>query len=705
MKTKTTINKNSFSSQLRKELFGFTFKVIKWLCITSCNTSLPLHHLEALCNKLQTVLNNNGPLYTIKYIKAIRGNFYNYLSGNVLRNSLARSTSDGIPVILGDLIPLVRGGHKRAIALILTILTATRSLKIQSEPDLTTITQPLKGDVPDLTKHMASFWRSLGYKPISAFSLPRKLKVNEKVYRLSNGPNGRALNTALQDIQYIPATLAASLTKISPLIGARIRNFKNPVFSEFFDRIYHKFDNNKKCCRRLSVFPDKEAKMRVVGVVDHYSQLALKPLHNWLSVCLSKIKQDCTLEQGRFKQLLLNKNIDIFYSVDLTAATDRFPIQVIEQLLKFQLPHEYVDAWKEVMVGQPFEYRGSLYKYNAGNPMGAYSSFNSFALTHHFLIYHCCKELGVRWKTLPYSLLGDDIVIGNKLVGEMYMKLISSLHVDYSLAKTHRSDRFFEFAKRVFLDGEEITPFPVSSLKENRKSISGLTDLLMGQRDRGWEFGDISSSAETFYGIVLSLPSRLRKKMSRRVKTAEGVLSLVRGLQDGETFLNGLAHTLQLPLPHINMEICKNIISNIAVEVFSNSAIHTFFADPNRHNFPLQETVNLLRRDWDRWIDEKFQGCSSFEILKAKSFFQDTPISLAALAIYKEYDELMKRIEKIDSTGSDWSYYMRNFSIPTSTKSIVEGRNFSLMRSIDRFANLLEERLQILVCYPQLLEM
>lgn len=103
------------------------------------------------------MLENNGPNYTIKYIKAVRGNFYNYLSNNVLRNPLARSTKDGIPIVLGGLIPLVREGNMRLIALILTILTATRSLKIISEPDLDTITQPVKGEVPDISKHMASF--------------------------------------------------------------------------------------------------------------------------------------------------------------------------------------------------------------------------------------------------------------------------------------------------------------------------------------------------------------------------------------------------------------------------------------------------------------------------------------------------------------------------------------------------------------------
>lgn len=60
----------------------------------------------------------------------------------------------------------------------------------------------------------------------------------------------------------------------------------------------------------------------------------------------------------------------------------------------------------------------------------------------------------------------------------MYLEVISQLGLDYSARKTHKSDCFFEFAKRLYLDGVEITPFPVSALKNCGKSVSGLTTLL-----------------------------------------------------------------------------------------------------------------------------------------------------------------------------------------------------------------------------------
>nr|DAG91281.1 MAG TPA: RNA-dependent RNA polymerase [Riboviria sp.] len=195
---------------------------------------------------------------------------------------------------------------------------------------------------------------------------------------------------------------------------------------------------------------------------------------------LNRIPQDCTNDQGKFINLVQDK--DIYYSIDLSNATDRFPIELIGKLLASKFPSSYVEAWKRVMVGHPFTITidGEVKEisYSVGNPMGAYSSFNSFALTHHYLIYYICRKLRKSWKTLPYALLGDDIVICDEEVAEMYMTILTDLGVEYSKAKTHKSKDFYEFAKRIFYQGVEVSPFPVSALKECGKSYDLLTTLV-----------------------------------------------------------------------------------------------------------------------------------------------------------------------------------------------------------------------------------
>jgi len=53
--------------------------------------------------------------------------------------------------------------------------------------------------------------------------------------------------------------------------------------------------------------------------------------------------------------LLASTTSDSYYSVDLTAATDRFPIEFIAQVLSGRLPKDYVSAWRSVMVDYPFK--------------------------------------------------------------------------------------------------------------------------------------------------------------------------------------------------------------------------------------------------------------------------------------------------------------------------------------------------------------
>lgn len=80
--------------------------------------------------------------------------------------------------------------------------------------------------------------------------------------------------------------------------------------------------------------------------------------------------------------------------------------------------------------------------------MGFYSSWASFAVAHHFVVYVACKRLRVDWKTARYVLLGDDIVIADTDIAREYRDILDSLGVEVSISKTHTSDHTFEFAKR-----------------------------------------------------------------------------------------------------------------------------------------------------------------------------------------------------------------------------------------------------------------
>lgn len=76
-------------------------------------------------------------------------------------------------------------------------------------------------------------------------------------------------------------------------------------------------------------------------------------------------------------------------------------------------------------------------------------------------------------------------MICDKEVAEMYKELIQKLGVDYSPSKTYESDYFFEFAKRLYFKGVEISPFPVSGLSEVVNKYYLFIDFLSQLESKG----------------------------------------------------------------------------------------------------------------------------------------------------------------------------------------------------------------------------
>jgi hypothetical protein len=89
------------------------------------------------------------------------------------------------------------------------------------------------------------------------------------------------------------------------------------------------------------------------------------------------------------------------------------------------------------------------------------------------------------WRTAKYVLLGDDILIGEQLLADKYIEVMHELGLEISKPKTHVSPHFSEFAKRLIYKGEEITPFPLSALKQESRRYFSLTNLLLESQQKG----------------------------------------------------------------------------------------------------------------------------------------------------------------------------------------------------------------------------
>jgi putative transposon-encoded protein len=121
----------------------------------------------------------------------------------------------------------------------------------------------------------------------------------------------------------------------------------------------------------------------VIAMADYWSQTVLKPLHERLMTFIKGIETDVTYNQAIAPFGNSNQH---YYSFDLTAATDRIPIQLYEILLEHLFNKTYQEAWSSVMVKIPFDYNGQPVTYATGQPMGMYSSWPLMALVHHLIV-------------------------------------------------------------------------------------------------------------------------------------------------------------------------------------------------------------------------------------------------------------------------------------------------------------------------------
>jgi hypothetical protein len=429
-----------------KLLFTILRWINKWFIGGSRHSEFILFW-ETQVNKWITT---RGTADTCKRIKQIQLHVLRYLGGKPLTDSGScpiSLNSKGLPKSLGKLLELIDTGDKKDLRLLLTLLNVRRAWDFKSSPNLEPIQQPTTAS-SFLEGEMATVIEELGWH----FTAPHWISphVSSKA-----GPNGLASISCFHDMDAIPQKLEDDLHIVGGTLFTEYYNKMKTIPSSFITEIF-KLNPSRGLIRKLSIINDPEGKSRIIGILDYWSQTVLIPLHSTLFKVLRKIDGDCTFDQLSHTSLKDGP----FYSIDLTSATDRFPVSTqVACLAAATKNKEYAEAWGRIMVDHEFyvPWLSTSVKYACGQPMGAYSSWAMFAFTHHVLVRLAAKRAGFKSTFDNYILLGDDIVIGGQEVAESYLQLLDVLGLGHSPHKTHVSHCLYEFAKRIHYQGVEIT--------------------------------------------------------------------------------------------------------------------------------------------------------------------------------------------------------------------------------------------------------
>jgi hypothetical protein len=137
---------------------------------------------------------------------------------------------------------------------------------------------------------------------------------------------------------------------------------------------------------KLAFKEEAAGKLRIFAIVDSWTQSVFKNLHKYLFEILRAIPNDSTFNQAkginRLNSLIKVNGLKKVYSFDLSAATDRLPIDLQADILSSILKDKAIGPlWKEILVDRDFFIRKNQYglssgvvRYAVGQPMGALSS-------------------------------------------------------------------------------------------------------------------------------------------------------------------------------------------------------------------------------------------------------------------------------------------------------------------------------------------
>jgi hypothetical protein len=228
---------------------------------------------------------------------------------------------------------------------------------------------------------------------------------------------------------------------------------------------------------RLHFLKEKGGKTRVIAIPDIWSQSVLKPIHDHLFKTLKRLPNDGTFSHsGLARRAQLHTRGNPLYCYDLRAATDRMPVDLQVEILKPLLGNKLASLWKVLLVERDFQLKNdTVVRYAVGQPMGMLSSWPAMAITHHAIINYAKKDKSF------YGIIGDDIVIGSKTGAEEYKHILNDLGMEISFEKSIMSDdknNVAEIAKRLFLNGRDISPIPPDILMSSTNNIIGFTEFV-----------------------------------------------------------------------------------------------------------------------------------------------------------------------------------------------------------------------------------
>lgn len=708
------------------------FRRLGWRVIFACfpkkvKLASKLQILNNFKQHLFSMVRHHGALYVVKYLKACTLAIQKCISKDQFKSlreiepdlPLPRLTRSGLP----QFIPLkdrraICSGNKDIIRFYLTLFSLFRVIKVEGKLKTSTITDPFSGDLSSLLVNSSNL-KVLSSKLVSQFNMkefykPQKLYPFEK----ASPTHGSSWMGLWRDAYTLKNKFPSIFTSILNYLSITKQD-RLKTFLIFFSDLFPSYESNISLMGKhgqpenigqLSTKEEAAGKIRVFALVDFWTQTIMSPLHDLLFNFLAKLPNDGTFDQDNSVKRVSHKSLvyEKSYCYDLTAATDRLPIEIQVSILEPIIGSEAAQEWRKILVGRPYVFQESEFYYSVGQPMGARSSWAMLALTHHLIVqmaylqsreiplYFFLKKEGYMGISTgwfdAYEVLGDDIVIFDSLTAQQYLKILESLGAGINLHKSIiAKTSSFEFAKRSYLHGVDVSAIPWKMFISNN-SLLGRVSVSLSLLKRGFVSEKIVSY---FQRINSKFPSVIGDEKSSLLGFASSLLSskllshnnLLKLMYNG----NFSKKVTKLEwFSSINVDLLRKLVSDYSKGNYD-------FTVPNSDNFNREFQRELI------WINDiAKKSILLAHTLKQKNLIEDfTNLLINAFTwegktLIPDYCRTLWPTWSMNEREIEWqtlymSFYMISQDFLPSTDFLDELSPQSIMRlSLDEQVELLE---------------
>jgi hypothetical protein len=456
-----------------------------------------------ILKKLQAIKLRFGNLYYLRYMKGLHESLASYYSERSLasQNDISIGIAkDGFPKILLVRWAGLKKRDHRSMRLYHSIVATRYLTTVETSSSLESVWGRFESTLGPFKEGLLQLKLSGDIRPFNKekFGAGPALPLTSR--SSPNGPQAIAFGRDTKNLLDDQNRMRALQRVLELTLEGVPRNFLSDLCQPYHN--YPPALTGQWEAAKMSVtFEPAKLKPRIFVAVGTRDQQVLGSLHDAVMSRLRSIPDDATYDRsllGRRASEWWEQGYTVYYEGDWEFATDRLAREAYRYSLDTKVPG-LGKAWAEATdyriqispeLAACTTYSNTHIRFNQGQPLGMLSSWPCMAEVHHEIVWISAGSRAAAEG--KYLILGDDFVTICPLLFASYRKLLGQLGVTVS---AHTNSYYFEFAKRQFFRGVEVTGVRAKALASNRHDPLAFTYELCNLSERGYDTFDIADPA------------------------------------------------------------------------------------------------------------------------------------------------------------------------------------------------------------------